>query len=267
MLSLSVCALCPQRGTGATAIAASSRNRHHSAGRQRGEKLLALAVEHISSLRRDAERGPSDGSTGRAYEAFASALSLSDPSVRGSGTATVVAALAIAAAYPDDPAAAARLAANAVGTDTDTIATMAAAIVGACSTAQEPTVLDGPYLAAEADRLAALAGGRPTSAFDYPDLLTWSPPQTQLDATGLADGRLALAGIGWLSPSQRCQPSPHATRHGVGHGATLDSRSSSNDARTSSQCEPATGPLVETCRPERTPATPIGHLFVSSNST
>jgi ADP-ribosylglycohydrolase len=136
-----------------------------------------------------------------AYDQLAEALCLREPARRGSGTGTVMAALALAAAAPGNPANAARLAAQAVGTDTDTIATMAAAIIGAADTVPPPPashVLDAPYLTAEAIRLADIASGQPARAFTYPDLLHWSPPRTQLDAVGTAGQHIALAGIGWL---------------------------------------------------------------------
>ena len=86
------------------------------------------------------------------------------------------------------PIAVSQLAARFLGTDTDTIATMAAALIGASDTAPEPPpVLDAPYLTAEAIRLAEIASGQATMPFSYPDLLHWVPPRTQLDAVGLQD--------------------------------------------------------------------------------
>jgi ADP-ribosylglycohydrolase len=118
---------------------------------------------------------------------------------RGSGTATVVAALALAAALPDHPAKSSIVAAQAVGTDTDTIATMAASIVGAADSFDLPhDVQDLVYLRAEAQRLYRIALHLTAQMFSYPDTLRWSPPQSQLDAVGLADGRPALGGMGWL---------------------------------------------------------------------
>jgi len=136
-----------------------------------------------------------------AYDKLVVSLGLRDQSTRGSGVATVITALALAAAAPADPVGVSQLAARTVGTDTDTIATMTAALIGASDTApRPPLVLDAPYLTAEASRLAMIAGGKATQPFSYPDLLHWSPPHTQVDAVGIAGGQPALAGLGWLRP-------------------------------------------------------------------
>lgn len=129
-------------------------------------------------------------------------LRLSVPKNRGSGISTVVAALTLAASYPDDPAGCALLASRALGTDTDTIATMAAAIVGgiALDVPHPKPLQDADYLTAQALRLADIACGKPAESFSYPDLLEWTPPRSQLDATGFAEGRAALAGLGYLTP-------------------------------------------------------------------
>lgn len=129
-------------------------------------------------------------------------MGLTDKKTLGSGTATVTAAMALAAVFDHRPADAALLAAHTLGTDTDTIATIAAAMIGAATGDDHipGPVQDEAYLRAEADRLAKIAVHVPTSAFPYPDTLRWKPPQSQLEAVGIADGHLALAGIGFLDP-------------------------------------------------------------------
>ncbi len=134
-----------------------------------------------------------------AYDDLVSAFELRSPEKRGKATTTVITALALAAAAPADPIEASQLAARFLGTDTDTIATMAAALIGASDTAPEPPpVLDASYLTAEAVRLAEIASGQTARPFSYPDLLHWIPPRTQLDSVGLAGAFPALAGLGWL---------------------------------------------------------------------
>ena len=84
----------------------------------------------------------------------------------------------LATAAPADPAGISRLAASVLGTDTDTIATMAAALSGATDAAPDPPpVLDSEYLTSEALRLAKIADGQATMPFSYPDLLRWTPPE------------------------------------------------------------------------------------------
>lgn len=137
-----------------------------------------------------------------AYQHLVVKLDLANPHTRGSGTATTVAALALAAAFPTRPLDCALLAARMLGTDTDTIATMAAALAGASGACEEPIgVADADYLRSEAARFVAISCGSGGDPFDYPDLLEWSPPRSQLDAVGVVDGaRPALAGLGWLEP-------------------------------------------------------------------
>lgn len=138
-----------------------------------------------------------------AYEDLVLALDLTNPATRGSGTATVVAALALAAAFPQDPAGCAVLAAHALGTDTDTIGSMSAAVAGATRTGIQPSpVMDHEYLVKEGTRLASLGFGGEAESFSYPDLLEWIPPRSQLESVGTTErGRPALAGLGLLEPS------------------------------------------------------------------
>jgi ADP-ribosylglycohydrolase len=141
------------------------------------------------------------------YTALVDSLGLADPKTKGSGTATAIAALILAAIYPEDPSGAALLSARAIGTDTDTIATMAGAIIGAVADVPPPTpLLDAEHLTNEAVRLAAIAAGQSTAAFSYPDPLHWVPPQAQLDAVGTVEGEMALAGLGWLEPAPDREP-------------------------------------------------------------
>ena len=132
-----------------------------------------------------------------AYMDIVKCLGLSEANQRGSGILTTVAAAAIAAvAY--DVHEAVVVAANAVGTDTDTIATMAGALRGACAGADDPPEmpLDSDYLESEARRLAALSRGATVKAHAYPDVLTWTAPRAQADALVTSDGRLVVEGLG-----------------------------------------------------------------------
>ena len=117
------------------------------------------------------------------YKNMVNGLRLRDPERRGSGMLTAVAATALAWCEPR-PAEAMRIAANEVGTDTDTIATMAGAIVGAAADADPPVeVIDADLFRSEADRLATIAaGGYSPPSHQYPDLLRWSAPASRADA-------------------------------------------------------------------------------------
>ena len=132
-----------------------------------------------------------------AYKEIVDRLGLTDSRQSGSGILTTVAAAALAAAARD-PYEAVVVAANAVGTDTDTIATMAGAMLGACDSAGLPpeAPLDSEYLDSEARRLAALSRGEPVEAHAYPDVLTWTAPRAQADALVKNDGCLVVEGLG-----------------------------------------------------------------------
>ena len=136
-------------------------------------------------------------STSEAYRGISARLGLKDKAQRGSGILTPVAAIALAAAAADAHDAAV-VAANEIGTDTDTIATMAGALLGACDATTEPPEepLDTDYLLREADRLVAVSQGDTTAGHSYPDILTWTAPQAQADALVQADDRLVVDGLG-----------------------------------------------------------------------
>lgn len=123
-----------------------------------------------------------------------------DPKTRGSGTGTAIIGAFAAHAFYDEPAHGLNIVANTLGSDTDSIATMAGALVGASFDDAPPEpVQDQKVLDAEAERLWALSDGQQTETFVYPDLLNWSPPKAQMDFVGVTqDGSLAMAGLGPL---------------------------------------------------------------------
>ncbi len=147
-----------------------------------------------------AESANGADSTSEAYRAISTRLGLTDKAQRGSGILTPVAAVVLAATATDAHDAAV-VAANEIGTDTDTIATMAAALLGACDAATEPPEkpLDTDYLLREADRLVAVSRGGTTASHAYPDILTWAAPQAQADALVQADDQLAVEGLGTVT--------------------------------------------------------------------
>jgi ADP-ribosylglycohydrolase len=133
----------------------------------------------------------------RLYSTFMEAIGALTDAHRGSATKTAIAAVALGWLHQKDPNAALLESANLLHSDTDSIATMAGAILGAV-VPDNPVgnLLDREYIEAEARRLVRTAD-RPAPSFDYPDLLTWEPPKTQLDAVGRMGDRLGLAGLGF----------------------------------------------------------------------
>ncbi|HEY0314360.1 MAG TPA: ADP-ribosylglycohydrolase family protein [Allosphingosinicella sp.] len=136
------------------------------------------------------------------YPRAVDAVGAIEPASRGSGTKTaMLAAFAALLADVSDPKQALLTLVNVLGSDTDSIATMAAAIIGACTDREcEGTVQDKEYIQSEARRLSTVAQGGKSVSFRYPDLRTWKPARAAVDAVGLLDGQLWLNGLSALEP-------------------------------------------------------------------
>lgn len=120
---------------------------------------------------------------------------------RGSGFKTALAASVLAYLYRKNSIEAALVnCANELESDTDTIATMAGALLGAIAL-ESPKwpIQDVEYITKEAKRLAGISLGRPESSFVYPDLGRWNPPSSQAASIGINEGGLAIAGLGVLA--------------------------------------------------------------------
>lgn len=128
-------------------------------------------------------------------------LGAKDPSVRGSGVVTSVVALALAEHFQtNDPNVPLLLAANALESDTDTIATMAGALLGVV--AEQPPeghLLDAQYIRDEALRLSSGSLSPGSSVFAYPDLDTWKAPRSQLDAVNQNKQGVFVSGLGFAT--------------------------------------------------------------------
>lgn len=150
--------------------------------------------------------------TPETYTALVERLGGFDDATRGSGTVTTVLAAVLAYAYASSPEAALLLAANTLGSDTDTIATMAGALLGAVTAAPPPgPVQDADAIDSEARRMWDISRGREAATFAYPDLLRWSPPKATLDLVGHTPNGPALAGLGTLTPAGTPTPGNQAT--------------------------------------------------------
>ena len=139
----------------------------------------------------------SSGSGVDGYADIVERLGLRDPARRGSGMLTAVAAVGLTWCEKE-PEKALRIAANAIGTDTDTIATMAGAILGTIADTEPPIeVLDADLFRTEAERLGDIAEGQEQKCHRYPDLLHWSAPKARADSLIRAkDGSLLVRGLG-----------------------------------------------------------------------
>ena len=135
------------------------------------------------------------------YRRIVDQLHLRRPENRGNGTLTAVAATALTWCETR-PAEALCIAANEIGTDTDTISTMAGAILGIVSHSDPPIdVLDADLIRAEARRLAGISCGARPAGHRYPDLMYWSAPESLADALVTTDAyQLFVRGIGPVVP-------------------------------------------------------------------
>ncbi|MEU5582968.1 ADP-ribosylglycohydrolase family protein [Streptomyces huasconensis] len=155
---------------------------------------------------------PTSPLTAESYAALVERWGGFNDATRGSGTVTTLLAAVLAHAHADSPEAGLLLAANTLGSDTDTIATMAGALLGAVTAGPPPgTVQDGKVIDSEARRMWDISQGREASTFAYPDLLRWSPPKATLDLVGHTAMGPALAGLGPLIPTDTPTPSNQAT--------------------------------------------------------
>lgn len=168
----------------------------------RGSLADALS-EHLASAQADLDAVSSLVSGGgiNAYPDILTRLGCFDPTFRGSGTKTALAASLLALMCRDlGVEEAVKVSANTLMSDTDSIGTMVGAMLGALS-ATEPAweIQDRSYIVSEALRLARIRNGEKADSHSYPDLTTWEPPQTLADAVGiLPDNSLALLGLGQL---------------------------------------------------------------------
>lgn len=167
-----------------------------------GRRLSRLVEELVAS----------STSLTKGYAQIVDALDLRVAATRGSGLHTTVGAIGLCGLsirHGCAPNESLVEAANALHTDTDTIATMAAAILGCRAGALPPgSLLDAEYIASEAARVAA--EDRPgASAFVYPDLLRWEPPKTQADAVSELDGKIYISGFGQAQPLTVPMESPN----------------------------------------------------------
>lgn len=125
------------------------------------------------------------------------------PDQRGSGLKTALFSLAAAwAMRSQETGSVLENIANVLASDTDTIATMSGALLGALPDQLEPLadIQDRQYIIDDARRLFAISSRSRSDDFVYPDLLYWQPPKTSLDALGVTDNFFALYGLGEVEP-------------------------------------------------------------------
>lgn len=90
------------------------------------------------------------------------------------------------------------LVANLLDSDTDTIATMAGALMGAANPEARflGPIQDGAYITSEATRIYEISQGKSAATFNYPDTLYWQPPRAAIDMLGRNGNQSFVEGLG-----------------------------------------------------------------------
>lgn len=136
------------------------------------------------------------------YHKVLNNLDAFNPIHRGSGTKTSIAASVLAWLCRDKSAEyAIKSACNALGSDTDTIATMTGAIMGAIeSTEPQFELSDREYINQESNRLFLINSKSFAPSFSYPDFNQWRSPKSQLEAVIQSGEDLFIPGLGKVEP-------------------------------------------------------------------
>ena len=175
--------------------------------RRSGRAFRDAIVEVISELRLDLEQvlrvlssAPASEDPEQVYARVATEIGAFDRRCRGSGTKTALLAATVSHLFADNCHGGMVTCANLLGTDTDTIATMAGAVLGLSATAEPPQdVADKAYLIYQADRMSGIRAGGTVDTHHYPNLLNWSPPKNNLDSIASSDHKTYLKGYGEIS--------------------------------------------------------------------
>lgn len=153
-------------------------------------------VERISNIVSGSDMSDRD----RLYRTCVTSLGCNERKYLGTGTKTALLANVIAHLFDDAPQDGMVATVNFLRTDTDSIATMAGAILG--SITDDPprqAVIDAEYITKEARRLISTPSSH-LETHPFPDLAVWSPPKSNIDSVGMDNGQLFLRGMGRLNP-------------------------------------------------------------------
>jgi ADP-ribosylglycohydrolase len=168
-----------------------------TAGR-RWQDAVEETIEEGATMVDLAQQALADGrNPGEAYRDLIIGLGGKKRETAGSGMIAAIASLAAAWMFREDPVDGLRVIANQLGTDTDTIATMAGALLGATGLAPPPgPLLDSDYIAGEAARMVAISEGQAAPSFPHPDPINWRPPRSLSDSVGTTRTGISVAGLG-----------------------------------------------------------------------
>lgn len=173
-----------------------------------GKSLMSAIMQAITEMQEDISLAKKE-LLGKAkndeekYNDFVRTIGGLKKESSGSATKTALLASYLSNLYRNRPHDGLIVAANLLGSDTDTIATMAGAILGlvAANNPPEP-VADMEYLIKEADRMYDISQNRKTDNYAYPDMLYWKSPAKQLDTIAKYNGKWVAQGLGEVTPAE-----------------------------------------------------------------
>jgi ADP-ribosylglycohydrolase len=161
--------------------------------REAVDQTIAEGMWMVNEAQQVAQTDDKEG----AYRELITAFGGKRRETMGSGMISAIASLIAAWLYRDDPVAGLVMIVNQLGTDTDTIATLTGALLGATGLPAPPgPLLDREYIIAEAERMVSVSEQQPAVNFPHPDPLKWRPPSSLADAVGTVNGGLGVAGLG-----------------------------------------------------------------------
>jgi len=170
--------------------------------KQTGQTLRESVSHALEEMRLDAEqierRMNAHAHTMEAYRELVREIGCMERRFVGAASKTALLAGYVGFAFHERPHEGLVEVVNLLGSDTDTIATMAGAILGVVARCDPPyPVMDQDYLIRESERLYQISEGIPSSNKDYPDLLYWRPPAQQIDVIGKFHDKWAIQGLGY----------------------------------------------------------------------
>lgn len=132
------------------------------------------------------------------YKSAIMALECDKETRRGTATNTAIASSLLCYFFKDStPYEAVISCVNYLGTDTDSIASMAGAILGCYNNIPQWDIQDSDYIIKDAIRLCNIAEGISTKNFNYPAINKWQSPQNQSDTLVVNnDGVYHIIGLG-----------------------------------------------------------------------
>lgn len=165
------------------------------------ENMLKDINTILNSIHQLSNTSNSSVKTEDFYHSLVKSIDAFNPKLSGSAIKTSLLSSFLGYYYSSEPKTGLIYCANTLGSDTDTIATMAGSILGACTKEEPPEeILDIEYHKYQAQMLFNIKNGKAVTQFNYPDLLYWKLPVTTLDFVGSYNNKMVISGFGELIP-------------------------------------------------------------------